>query len=68
MVVWIKYKWEAEIIDIETAFLYENLDEGIYLKIPDGYEKYTSKKINKNDCLILDQAIYGFVQDARQFF
>ena len=30
--MWIKYKWEAEIIDIETAFLYGNLDDEIYLK------------------------------------
>ena len=66
--MWIKYGWEAEIIDIKTAFLYGNLEEEIYLKIPNGYEKYTSKKIDKNDCLILDQAIYGLVQAVRQFF
>ena len=66
--MWIKYKWEAEIIDIETALLYGNLEEEIYLNIPDGYEKYTSKKIYKKDCLILDQVIYGLVQAARQFF
>ena len=68
LVMWIKYGWKAEIIDIETAFLYRNLEEEIYLKFPDGYEKYTSKKIDKNDCLILDQAIYRLVQAARQFF
>ena len=68
LVMWIKYQWEAEIIDIETVFLYRNVDEEIYLKIPDGYKKYTSKKINENDCLILDQAIYRYVQAARQFF
>ena len=59
--MWIKYKWETEIIDIETAFLCGNLEEEIHLKI-------TSKKIEKNDCLILDQAIYGLVQAASQFF
>ena len=47
LVMWIKYGWEAEIIDIETVFLYGYLEEEIYLKIPDGYEKYTSKKIDK---------------------
>ena len=55
--MWIKYGWEAEIIDIKTAFLYGNSKEEIYFKIFDGYKKYTSKKFNKNDCLILDQAI-----------
>ena len=54
LIMWIKYKWEAEIIDIEIAFLCRNLEEEIYLKIPDGYKKYTNKKINKNYCLILD--------------
>ena len=44
------------------------MEEEIFLKIRDGYKKYTSKKINKNDCLILDQAIYELVQGARYFF
>ena len=30
LVMWIKYGWEAEIIDIETAFLFGNLEEEIY--------------------------------------
>ena len=66
--MWIKYKWGAVIIDIETAFLYGNLDEEIYLKIPSRYERNNRKKIYKNDCLILNQAIYGLEQAARQFF
>ena len=68
LVMWIKYKWEAEIIDIEIAFLYGNLEEEIYLKIPDGYKKCTSKKINESDCIILDQSIHRLMQAARQFF
>ena len=66
--MWIKYKWEAEIINIETVFLCRKLGEEICLKISDGYEKYTSKQVDKNDCLILDQAIYRLVQAARKFF
>ena len=31
-------------------------------------KKYISKKIDKNVCLILDQAIYGLVQAAGKFF
>ena len=54
LVMWIKYKWVAKIIDIETASLYDTLNEEIYLKIPDGYKKYTRKKMIKNDSLILD--------------
>ena len=66
--MWIKYKLEAEIINIGRLFLYGNLDEEIYLKIPDGYKKYISNKINKNDCLVFDQTIFGFVQAAKQVF
>ena len=30
LVMWIQYGWEAEIINIKTAFLYGNLEEEIY--------------------------------------
>ena len=36
LVLWATYNWEAEIIDIKTAFLYGDLEEEIYMKIPKG--------------------------------
>jgi Reverse transcriptase (RNA-dependent DNA polymerase) len=59
--------------DIETAFLYSDLDEEIYMRIPEGYVRYmlevhkitidTSTHMN-----LLKKAIYGLVQAARQWW
>ena len=68
LVMQINYKWEAQNIDIEKAFLFGNLEQEIYLKIPDGYQKYASKKISKNTNLFLVQAIYRLVLDAWQLY
>ena len=32
--------WSSEIIDVETAFLYGDLEEEIYITIPKGLEEY----------------------------
>ena len=56
-----------EVVDIETAFLYGILDEEIYMKIPEGLETYLETNFEEEDCLVLDKAIYGLVQAARQF-
>ena len=57
----------AEIWDIVTAFLYGDLDEEIYMEAPDGFERFFA--FNRElECLILDKAIYGLVQAARQFY
>jgi hypothetical protein len=56
---------------IETAFLYSDLDEEIYMRIPEGYVRYMlevhNKKIDPSThVLLLKKAIYGLVQAARQ--
>ena len=63
------YDWDFEIVDIETAFLYGELDEEIYMKIPKGLSVYIEddEKNEDEDCVILDKSIYGLVQAARQF-
>ena len=38
------------------------------MKIPEGYDKVINKDVDKEDCLILQKAIYGLVQAARQFW
>jgi hypothetical protein len=43
------WKLQASIIDVETAFLYGNLKEEIYMNIPEGMES------NGNDCLLLNK-------------
>jgi hypothetical protein len=48
--------WDIEQVDIKTAFLYGNLDEIIFLKLPDG-------TIHQ-----LQRAIYGLKQAGRQWY
>ena len=38
------------------------------MKIPEGYDVVISKDVDKEDCLILQKAIYGLVEAARQFW
>ena len=38
------------------------------MKIPEGMMNVINKDVDKKDCLILQKAIYGLVQAARQFW
>ena len=38
------------------------------MKIPEGYDEVINKDVDIEDCLILQKAIYGLVQAARQFW
>jgi Reverse transcriptase (RNA-dependent DNA polymerase) len=51
----------ACILDVETAFLHGDLQEEIYMNIPEGMNT------NPDDCLLLAKTIYGLVQSAREF-
>jgi Reverse transcriptase (RNA-dependent DNA polymerase) len=64
------FKLEAGQFDIETAFLCGELDEEIWMQLPDGYSEYCAtfqnKKIDSNiHCVKLQKALYGLVQAAR---
>ena len=64
---------ESEQFDIETAFLYGQLEEEIYMEFPDGYEDYLKIERGENYsseeyCLLLRMALYGLVQAARQWY
>ena len=48
--------WDIDQVDIKTAFLYGELDEELYLKLPDG-------SIRK-----LERALYGLKQAGRQWY
>jgi len=49
------------IIDIESAFLYGDLDEEIYIELPDGMTGF------EDECLLLLKAIYWLVQAVKQW-
>jgi hypothetical protein len=62
----LKNNWEMNLIDVETAFLYGDLEEEIYLKIPSGYKENFGNA--KNKCLLLRKSLYGLVQASRQWW
>uniref|UniRef100_A0AAV1U5H8 Integrase catalytic domain-containing protein n=1 Tax=Peronospora matthiolae TaxID=2874970 RepID=A0AAV1U5H8_9STRA len=54
---------EAENVDVDTAFLYGEVEEEIYMDQPDGFE---DKGSPKKKCL-LQKALHGTKQAARQW-
>ena len=60
--------WDADIVDIETAFLYGDLEEEIYMKVPEGYADHLKTEFDDDTCLLLVQTMYGLVQAARQYY
>ena len=59
---------KGKVVDIDNAFLHGDLEHEIYMKIPEGYDEVINQEVDKEDCLILQKAIYGLVQAARQFW
>ena len=66
----VMFQLEAGQFDIETAFLYGDLDEELWMQLPDGYSDfvfiYHSIKVHPSThCVKLKKALYGLVQAAR---
>ena len=59
---------KGKVVDIDNAFLNGDLEHEIYMKNPEGYYEVINPRVDKEDCLILQKAIYGLVQAARQFW
>ena len=59
-------KLKGKVVDIDNAFLNGDLEHEIYMKIPEGYDEVINPRVDREDCLILQKAIYGLVQAARQ--
>ena len=57
---------KGKVVDIDNAFLNGDLEHEFYMKIPEGYDDVINPGADKEDCLILQKAIYGLVQAARQ--
>jgi hypothetical protein len=53
---------ESEQIDVETAFLHGDLEEKIYMRCPEGLD------CEDDECILLEKAMYGLVQAARQWY
>ena len=58
---------DSLVMDVETAFLYGEIDEEIFLKSPAGMEEIDPGP-SPEDCYQLLKGIYGLCQVARQFW
>ena len=58
---------KGKVVDIDNALLNGDLEHEIYMKIPEGYDEVINIDVGKEDCLIWQKAIYGFIQAATQF-
>lgn len=61
-------QWYLRQLDISNAFLNGELDEEVYMKLPEGYEERKGYKLPKNSVLRLRKSIYGLKQASRQWF
>ena len=60
-------KLDSLVMDVETAFLYGDIEEEIFMKSPIGMEEIDPGSLPE-DCYQLKKGIYGLCQAARQFW
>ena len=60
-------KLDSLVMDVETAFLYGEIDEEIFMKSPVGMEEIDPGS-SSEDYYQLLKGIYGLCQAARQFW
>ena len=60
-------KLDSLVMDVETAFLYGDIEEEIFMKSPVGLEEI-DPGASPEDCYQLKKGIYGLCQAARQFW
>ncbi|KAG7593249.1 Retrotransposon Copia-like N-terminal [Arabidopsis thaliana x Arabidopsis arenosa] len=61
-------KWTLTQLDISNAFLNGELEEEIFMKIPEGYAERKGISLPPNAVLRLKRSIYGLKQASRQWF
>ena len=60
-------KLDSLVMDVETAFLYGDIEEEIFMKSPIGMEEIDPGS-SPEDCYQLSKGIYALCQAARQFW
>ena len=63
LIVMIVWRLTGKLVDVETAFLNGDLEEDIYMELPEGMDEDRNTK-----CCHLKKSIYGLVQAARQWY
>mmetsp|Transcript_12593 Transcript_12593/g.18099 ORF Transcript_12593/g.18099 Transcript_12593/m.18099 type:complete len:129 (+) Transcript_12593:654-1040(+) len=62
------FGWHAEIVHVETVFLYSDMENEVYMKMPPGFKEAVDEKVVLDECLLLEKSIYGLVQAAHQYW
>ena len=57
------FDYSAKIVDVETAFIYGNLQEEINMECPQGMSD-----LKYDDCIVLNKCIFCLVQAAQQYY
>ena len=60
-------KLDSLVTDVETVFLYGDIEEEIFMKSPVGMDEIDPGS-SPEDCYQLKKGIYGLCQAARQFW
>ena len=60
-------KLDSLVMDVETAFLYGEIDEEIFMKSPIGMKEIDPGSSSENCCHLM-KGIYGVCQAARQIW
>ena len=60
-------KLDSLVMDVETAFLYGEIDEEIFMKSPVAMEEIDPGS-SSEDCYQLLKGVYGLCQAARKFW
>ena len=61
-------QWISEVMDITTAFLHGEMEEEVYMTVPEGLDLVEEGWDVNDDCVELMQTIYGTRQAARQYW
>ena len=58
-----EHDWEFRQIDVKTTYLYGELDEEVYMEVPEGLED-----VPEDHVLLLIKALYGLKQAGCQWY
>jgi len=62
------YDWEVEQMDVKTAFLYPELEEEVYMELPEGFRKFTKNAGSTTGVVArLKKTLYGRRQSPKEW-